>query len=716
MSSGRLSVSPPLPPGVYTRPRAKHLPFPLEEPGARLFARARHGLWQGVRELGLGDGAEILVPAYHCGSEVEALLRAGLRCRFYEATDSLEPDQDELEELLDEKVVGLYLIHYLGFPQDVAHWRRWCDAQGLLLIEDAAQAWLATTGDRPLGSVGDMAIFSFYKSFGIPDGAALVAPAGQPTREGNGGLGLGLLGRRHAAWFLSRSRLLAEIGARVHPELELIRTPFDPASGFALGDPLSRPSATSAFLLPRVFDPAAVARRVANYERLLAELGDDVPPAFAHIPAGACPFAFPIDTTSKPETLEWLLRQGVRALDFWSVPHPSLPAERFPRAASWRARLVGLPVHQELTEQDLDRLAKVMGPRRRARPPLRLQPGLFSEATDPAWDALAEESGNVFATREWLSTWWRHFGRGRLFLVRAFRRDDLVAILPLYLWSARSLRILRFVGHGSGDQLGPVCAPDERLEACRALRKFLAELAREWDLLLAEQLPGHGWDRLLDGRVLRQHGSPVLLFDGGRWEDFLAAHSRNFREQTRRKERRLAREHRLTFRLATDRDRLPSDLDVLFRLHAARWGRRPSAFAGPREAFQREFAARALDRGWLRLWFLELDGEAVAAWYGFRFANREAYYQSGRDPRLDHLSVGSVLLMHSIRAALEDGMSEYRFLRGDEAYKYRVASSDPGLETVALVGSPAGRIALAAGTATRRLDRFPDVLRRPLGL
>jgi CelD/BcsL family acetyltransferase involved in cellulose biosynthesis len=671
-----------------------------------------------MRELRVEGQTDVLVPAYHCGSEVEALLRAGFRCRFYEATESLEPDEDELEGLLDESVLGLYLIHYLGFPQDAVRWRRWCDERGLLLIEDAAQAWLATVGDRPLGSLGDLAIFSFYKSFGLPDGAALVGGRARPVRNGNGrgGLGLGSLAKRHAAWLLARSPLLSEAGARVHPELELIHTPFDPQSGFALGNPCSRPSATSAFLLPRVLDPAAVAKRVGNYERLLAELGDHVPSAFSRLPAGACPFAFPIATSSKPQALERLLREGVRALDFWSVPHPSLPAERFPGAASWRARLAGLPVHQELTEHDLGHLAAAVPRRPRNQPPLRLETEVFSDVADPAWEALAEESGSVFATREWLSTWWEHFGGGRLFLTRVYKRDHTIAILPLYLWASRPLRIMRFLGHGSGDELGPVCASFDRPEAGRALRQFLAERTRDWDLLLAEHLPGRGWDGLLGGRVLRRHGSPVLRFDGENWERFLASRSRNFREQMRRKERRLAREHRLRFRLATDRNRLPSDLDVLFSLHAARWGSRGSAFGGPREAFQREFAACALDRGWLRLWFLELDGKEVAAWYGFRFAGREAYYQSGRDPGFDRLSVGSVLLMHSIRAACTDGMSEYRFLRGDDAYKYRFANADPQLETVALAGSPAGKVALAAGTATRRLDRFPGALRRPLGL
>ena len=64
----------------------------------------------------------------------------------------------------------MYLIHYLGFPQDAPGWLRWCRERGLLLIEDAAQAWLASVGGRPLGSFGDMAIFSFYKAVGVPEG------------------------------------------------------------------------------------------------------------------------------------------------------------------------------------------------------------------------------------------------------------------------------------------------------------------------------------------------------------------------------------------------------------------------------------------------------------------------------------------------------------------------------------------------------------------
>src|SRR5215207_3147207 len=85
------SVWPPLTPAVYLRRRTGSLPFPLDAPGCRLVARARHGIWLGVRALGLGQGDEVLAPAWHHGSEIEALMRAGLRCRFYDATPSLAP-------------------------------------------------------------------------------------------------------------------------------------------------------------------------------------------------------------------------------------------------------------------------------------------------------------------------------------------------------------------------------------------------------------------------------------------------------------------------------------------------------------------------------------------------------------------------------------------------------------------------------------------------
>lgn len=322
------------------------------------------------------------------------------------------------------------------------------------------------------------------------------------------------------------------------------------------------------------------------------------------------------------------------------------------------------------------------------------------------WSLLAQRSGNVFATPEWIAAWWRHFGGGRELVLTGCRDVEgrLVAVLPLYVWRRRPLRILRFVGHGPGDELGPVCAPEDRPRAAGALVDALE--GERFDVLVAELLPQAGmWGSLLPGsRRLTTTGSPLISLQGKTWDDILAACSRGLRQRVRRLERALRREHDVRFRLADDPARLDADLDVLFRLHAARWGSAGSTFLAT-EPFQREFAARAAARGWLRLWFLEIDGAARAAWLGFRFAGAECYYQAGRDPAWDGRSVGFVLLVYTIRAAVEDGAAEYRFLRGGEDYKYRFASSDPGLETVALARSPLG------AAAVRLLEGYVTVRR-----
>jgi CelD/BcsL family acetyltransferase involved in cellulose biosynthesis len=375
-------------------------------------------------------------------------------------------------------------------------------------------------------------------------------------------------------------------------------------------------------------------------------------------------------------------------------------------------------VHQELTSRDLERIAAATRRPRARSAPLRLESLETLDTPDDEWVELAKQSGSVFATQEWISIWWRHFGRGRPLFVTACRAREgrLVAILPLYLWTDHPLRVVRFLGHGAGDELGPICAPSDRSAAASALRESLANAPWRWDVFLGEHLPADArWNAILGGRLLRRHGSPVLRFRASSWDAFLGSLSSNHRQQLRRRERRLSREHDVQYRLATDPGSLQDDLDTLFTLHTARWDG-TTAFAGPREAFHREFAARALDRGWLRLWFLELDGRAVAAWYGLRFGGAECYYQAGRDPAWEHDSVGSVLLAHSIRASLEDAVDEYRFLRGDDQFKYRFATEDPGLETIGVARSLVGRAALAAGAATRSLHGFPKALRGPLDL
>jgi CelD/BcsL family acetyltransferase involved in cellulose biosynthesis len=326
------------------------------------------------------------------------------------------------------------------------------------------------------------------------------------------------------------------------------------------------------------------------------------------------------------------------------------------------------------------------------------------------WTRVAAADGNVFATWEWNELWWRHYGRGRELRVAVSRRDgDVDAIVPLFVWSQRPLRILRLIGHGQADRLGPICRQDDRERAERALRLALA--AEPHDVFVGDWVAGdRDWAQVLGGRVIRRTGYPILRRPEGSWDDFLATQSRRFRRKLRQCRERLERDHDVSYRYA-DAASLERDLDATFRLHRARFREHPCNFCGEHEAFQREFAAIALEHDWLRLLLLEVDGEPVCSKYGFFFENAYFAYQSGRDPARERESVGFLLEVESVRRTLEEG-GDYRFLGGEEHHKYRYPTEDPRLETVAAPATVRGHVATAALDGFWRLPGSKAVLRR----
>jgi dTDP-4-amino-4,6-dideoxygalactose transaminase len=359
---------PPLPPDVYLRRPTRHPPFPLGAPGCLLLRKARQALYFGVQGLDLRPGDEVLMPAYHHGSEVEAFLHAVVTCRFHDLGPTLRPDPGALDRLVGPRTRALYLIHYLGFPQDAPGWLRWCRERGLLLIEDAAQGWLSSVRGQPVGSFGDLAIFSFYKAVGVPEGGALCssqpAPVTVDRRARRRGKLLRQLARRHEAWLTSRSSLAASLRARS------THTWVPAARSISLGKVHAAPSGIVPYLLPRLVEPDPAERRRGNYRVLLAELSSHVPPALSVLPDGASPYFFPVQTTDKGGLIALLEEHEIDAVDFWGVAHPSLAATTAPMAAQLRASIVGVPVHQELRQRDLERIiGAVRQWGRRARAP-----------------------------------------------------------------------------------------------------------------------------------------------------------------------------------------------------------------------------------------------------------------------------------------------------------------------------------------------------------
>ncbi|UCS92968.1 aminotransferase class V-fold PLP-dependent enzyme [Echinicola marina] len=359
MSLRRMAIWPTLPPDTYFRPQSNFKPFPLDQENCRIFSLARHAIWNACKTIGLKEGDVILVPAYHHGSEIESLIQAGLTLRYYELNEMLEPSPEELEGLLDENVKAFYIIHYLGFPQNAKFWKEWCDQHQIMMIEDAAQSFLATYEGQPLGSFGQIGVFCLYKTYGIPDGGAVVCtvPPAPPISKQSSGIWRAF--KRHFNWVATHRPELGSIHLVFSPALRWLKKQWDrPHQEFDMNDPNTPAAKMSLNLLPKLLSEETAQIRRDNYNYLLKHLSEAVPIPFRHLPEGASPFAFPVELETPDTFLKLMRKKGVMGLLFWINPHPSLPVEDFPHSKKLRQTILALPVHQELNQTELDQIIK----------------------------------------------------------------------------------------------------------------------------------------------------------------------------------------------------------------------------------------------------------------------------------------------------------------------------------------------------------------------
>jgi dTDP-4-amino-4,6-dideoxygalactose transaminase len=137
---------------------------------------ARGGIEAFIHFLGLDKNVFTLLPAFSAQGLVLPFHKTKANFLFYKSDENLKPDIEDIKDkILNYDVKAVIIIHYFGFPQDVDELISLCRKQGILVIEDCAQAFLSKdpNGDY-LGSKGDMAFFSMTKFLPIPDGSLFV--------------------------------------------------------------------------------------------------------------------------------------------------------------------------------------------------------------------------------------------------------------------------------------------------------------------------------------------------------------------------------------------------------------------------------------------------------------------------------------------------------------------------------------------------------------
>ncbi|MGH1441579.1 MAG: DegT/DnrJ/EryC1/StrS family aminotransferase [Cellvibrionaceae bacterium] len=116
-----------------------------------------------IESLNLPAGSEILVPANSFVASAEAVTRTGHQVVFVEPSGlSATIDGNDVERAATANTAAVIAVHLYGQPCEMSSISEAADAYGLKVIEDAAQAHGATYLDRRVGSLADVAAFSFY--------------------------------------------------------------------------------------------------------------------------------------------------------------------------------------------------------------------------------------------------------------------------------------------------------------------------------------------------------------------------------------------------------------------------------------------------------------------------------------------------------------------------------------------------------------------------
>jgi CelD/BcsL family acetyltransferase involved in cellulose biosynthesis len=126
-------------------------------------------------------------------------------------------------------------------------------------------------------------------------------------------------------------------------------------------------------------------------------------------------------------------------------------------------------------------------------------------------------------------------------------------------------------------------------------------------------------------------------------------------------------------RCQSEADR-PAYLDALFDLNHRRWsatGQAGTFVRKPLEAqFYREFTRVALERGWLRLFALKIEGKFKAVQAGYVYHRTFYQLQEGFDPEAPQ-GIGNVLRAHVIEQCIAEGVQTYDFLGEFSDHKRR---------------------------------------------
>jgi dTDP-4-amino-4,6-dideoxygalactose transaminase len=352
---------------------------------AHVFATSsgRVALWLILRSLHRlrPNRCVVAVPAYTCFSVPASIVRAGLKlCPVEIDPETLDFDFSQLEVLREEKLLCILTTNLFGLMNNVSRIQQIARSKGAFLVDDAAQALGSSQNGHFSGTLGDVGLYSLGR------GKALAAVEGGLVVTNSHEIALAIQTEletlpapslTHAAWLFLR--MLANsvfLNPRLYwipnslPFLKLGITEFDPSFS------ANRLSRLSCALLPRLLDKLQqvnqIRRRNAHVITQALEGCSlftvprplvDCQPTYTRFPLIAK------DEVTKRRVLARLQEGGIGASPFYPTAICDIPEIgsymvpgdfHRPRAEALSRRLLTLPTHPFVQQQDLDRMTQIL--------------------------------------------------------------------------------------------------------------------------------------------------------------------------------------------------------------------------------------------------------------------------------------------------------------------------------------------------------------------
>jgi perosamine synthetase len=287
----------------------------------------------------IGPGDEVITTPFTFAATVNAIVHSGATAVFADITDDFTVDPKLISELITESTRAIMPVHLYGLPADMPSINALAQAHQLRVIEDAAQAHGATIDDVPVGGA-DLATFSFYATKNLATGEGGVVT----TNNANDA---------------DRMRVIRNQGMRARYQYE------EPGHNMRMMDLV-------AALAMSQFEQRAhmEARRRSNAATLQQGLRGIEGLLVPVEPAGRSSVwhQFTIRVTSearyqRDEVMQQLQSRGVGCGVYYPYAaydydcfrsHPQIRWQPCPMAERAASEVLSIPVHQHLTESDLD--------------------------------------------------------------------------------------------------------------------------------------------------------------------------------------------------------------------------------------------------------------------------------------------------------------------------------------------------------------------------